>query len=372
MSFYQYFSAKDDVYYRLAVQVSQQVHASLEALDPLTPDGPGRESMRAWVGREADIYQHYGPIFNAFGAIAAVTEAVADLGAKTGRDNVAWIRASLVGVALPPRQADAVVALLSGSIARTFHLAEVLGSAAPEAYPIPRIADALADVLHRSFFGYAAGINVHDASGSAVPPPHLAFSAETRDLLAGGTSHAMSPAQPALEALLAAGREAFTSRGFHGTRVDDVAAAAGLSHGAFYQYFTNKGALAHALIMSAMRPLATAFADLPVPGIDGGFQTAELRRWLRRYNASHVHEAAIIRVWVDAQSEEAPIAADAAPALDWARRRLAAFLRPRGFGDVDAEAVVMVALLDTFGSQRRSSETIDAVAYIIRRGLLGQ
>ena len=79
----------------------------------------------------------------------------------------------------------------------------------------------------------------------------------------------------------------------------------------------------------------------------------------------------MIRVWVDAQTQDASIGADAAPAIDWGRRRVAAFLRPRGFGDVEAEAVVMVALLDAFGSQVRSSRVIDAAALIIQRGLLG-
>ena len=144
-------------------------------------------------------------------------------------------------------------------------------------------------------------------------------------------------------------------------------AAAGVSHGTFYQYFKNKNDLAHVLVLDAMRPLASAFAGMPVmPGAPG-----ELRGWLRIYNARHVDEAAMIRVWVDAQSQGATLGGDAAPAIDWGRRRVAKFLRPRGFGDVDAEAVVMVALLDAFGSQARSSRVLDAATHIVQRGLLG-
>jgi len=47
-------------------------------------------------------------------------------------------------------------------------------------------------------------------------------------------------------------------------------------------------------------------------------------------------------------------------------------LRPRGFGDVDAEAVIAVALLSTFGSQERPAPTIDAAAHIFERGFLGR
>lgn len=372
VSFYQYFSGKEDVFYRLAAQVARQVRASVEALDQLTSDASGRESVGAWVAREADIYHRYGPVFDAFGAAAAGTQVVAALGAQEGDANVARIRSRLATVSLPPREVDAVIALLLECIARTFHLAEVLRSAAPDAYPEERIELALADALHRTLFGRQPGINVHDDPNRT--PPHLTFSASTRELLARGATMREPPdsAKPTAGALLAAGREVIVSRGYHGTRVDDIAAAAGVSHGAFYQYFRNKDDLAHVLVLEAMRPLSTAFAEMPAPAPDGSAATTALRRWLRRYNATHVHQAAIIRVWVDAQSEGAPLGADAAPAVDWGRRRVAEFLRPRDFGDTEAEAVVMVALLDAFGSHHRSSRTIDAVAHVIQRGLLGQ
>jgi hypothetical protein len=66
------------------------------------------------------------------------------------------------------------------------------------------------------------------------------------------------------------------------------------------------------------------------------------------------------------------LAADTAAAIDWGRRRMAHVLRPRGFGDVDAEAVVFVALLSSFGARERRAPTIDAAAHIIERGLFGR
>jgi hypothetical protein len=46
------------------------------------------------------------------------------------------------------------------------------------------------------------------------------------------------------------------------------------------------------------------------------------------------------------------------------------YLQPRGFGDVDMDAVVLVALLGVFGARRRPSADIDAATHIIERGLL--
>src|SRR4051795_3353854 len=39
VSFYQYFSSKEDVFRHLAVQVARQLQASTDRLDPITPDG---------------------------------------------------------------------------------------------------------------------------------------------------------------------------------------------------------------------------------------------------------------------------------------------------------------------------------------------
>jgi hypothetical protein len=47
---------------------------------------------------------------------------------------------------------------------------------------------------------------------------------------------------------------------------------------------------------------------------------------------------------------------------------MARFLRPRGFGDVDMEAIAMVALLGTFGPRERPAGTIDAAAHIVGQG----
>jgi hypothetical protein len=96
-----------------------------------------------------------------------------------------------------------------------------------------------------------------------------------------------------------------------------------------------------------------------------------LRKWLRRYNAEHSKEAAMLRVWVDAALGDPVLRAEYAPPLDWGRRRMARYLRPRGFGDVDMEAVVLVALFGVFGARPRPASEVEAAAHIIEHGFLG-
>jgi hypothetical protein len=123
-----------------------------------------------------------------------------------------------------------------------------------------------------------------------------------------------------------------------------------------------------------MRQLSTAVAEIP-PALStdsADNRNGALRWWLRRYNAAHAPETALIQVWVDAARQDPTMRQDSAAVIDWGRRRMVQFLGPREFGDPDREGVVMLALLTAFGSRTRSPASIDAAAYIIEHGLLGR
>ena len=371
-SVYQYFSGKEDVFRHLAGQVARQLGASTEALGLVTPDADGWRSIRAWIARYSDVYERYEPVFRVFQTAVESDAAVAGGSARTGERHVAAFRSRLTATTLPPRQLDPVITLLLGCIPRTFDIAGMLRTATPAAYPRERIDDALADIVHRTLFGLQA-VNVHAAA--RLRPPVLEFSPAVQGALRhDGTAGDLTPAgKRTLEALMDAGRDLFVARGYHDTRINDVVAAAGLSKGAFYRYFESKDRLVQVLAVQAIRTVSATLGEIPgITSPDGAARTAAIRRWLRRYNATQTGEAAMIRVWGDAAFQDATFRSDSAAALDWGRRRMAHYLRPRGFGDVDSEAVVTVALLGTFGGRERSAATVDAAAHIIERGLLGQ
>jgi AcrR family transcriptional regulator len=373
VAFYQYFGSKEDVFRHLAGQVARQLNAATEALDPLTPDTEGWEALRSWLARQGEVYERYEAVYRVFPAASRSDDAVAVGSERFGEHSVARIRSRLATTQLPPRQLDPVIRLLLECRTQALDIARVLRSAAPEAYPKDRIDDAVADVFHRTLFGLRPEVNVHPPA--RVRPPRLDFDTATLYMLQEvAEAPELTPAgQRALAALMESGRAVFARRGYHGTRVDDVAEAAGVSHGAFYRYFRNKDHLARVLIVRAIRTVSSAFNDVPDAALaDGAAGRAALRRWLRRYNDTQASEAAMLRVWVDAALEDAALSSESAAPFDWGRRRMARALRSRGFGDVDIEAVVMVALLSAFGAEQRSPEEVDATAYIIERGLFGR
>jgi AcrR family transcriptional regulator len=368
VSFYQYFSSKEDVFRYLAGQVDRQLSASTEALDPLTADVEGWAAMRAWVARYAEIYSRYEPVFHAY----ETDDVLAAVAARTGDQTIARLRAKLVTTKLPPRQLDPVIRLLLQCLNHSLDVAGILRSVEPADYPNERVEDAITDVLHRTLFGVRANVNVHEAGGP--PPRRLEFSPAVREWLQGDDElEGSDSGNRALTALLASGRDVFITRGYHNTRVDDLVAAAGISHGAFYRYFRNKEELARTLTARALRAVGTTL--LQIPDVVVGAESAvkgTLRRWLRRYHAAQASEAAMMRVWVDAALQDPALRAESAPPLDWGRRRMSRYLRPRGFGEADMEAVVMVALLGVFGARERPAVDIEATAHIIERGLLGR
>ena len=370
-SFYQYFSGKEDVFRHLAGQVARQIGASTEALGLVTPDADGWRSLRAWVARYRAVYDRYEPVFRVFQTAAESDAAVAGGSERTAERHAAAFRSRLTATTLPPRQLDPVVALLLACVPRTLDNAAILRTSSPAAYPTERIEDALADVVHRTLFGLQAA-NVHPSARRR--PPVLEFSPALRGALAhdGAARHLTPAGQRTLQALLAAGRELFVTRGYHDTRVNDVVAAAGLSKGAFYRYFESKDRLLQVLGVQAIRTVSTTLAEMPAVGLDGTSSTPAIRRWLRQYNATQAGETAMLRVWVDAALQDPDFRTDSAAAQDWGRRRIAHFLRPRGFGDVDSEAIITVALLSTFGARDQPAATIDAAAHIFERGLLGR
>jgi AcrR family transcriptional regulator len=374
-SFYQYFSDKDDVFRHLAGQVARQLSASTEALDPITPGQDGWESLRAAIDRHLAIYERYQPVFQVFQAAAESDELVASGSARVGVRQVSNLQAKLTTTEIPHRALAAVLDLLLNSLSRSPRQIEVLSAALPtSALSKEDLAIPLTDWFHRTLFRVDHDVNVHAAPRRRWPQIRM------RKLLIDDMNAQAEPAPAKLtpagtrtvELLLKTAHDVLVQRGYHGTRVDDITAAAGVSHGAFYRYFENKDHLIRVLAIRALRAVSEAFDEIPdIAGSPGPASSSTLRRWLRRYNAIHASQTAMIRVWVDATADDPLLRLDSAAAVDWGRARMVRFLTPRGFGDVDADALLMVALIDAIGARRGSPEVIEAGALIIERGLLG-
>lgn len=79
------------------------------------------------------------------------------------------------------------------------------------------------------------------------------------------------------EQILSAALKAFATRGFAATKISDIVARAGMSHGLVYHYFKSKEEIFYALLQRAMETSSqsvVAVENLPIPPIEKVRQTA--------------------------------------------------------------------------------------------------
>lgn len=369
-SIYQYFSSKEDVFRHLAGQVARQLQDAAEALEPVTADAAGWDSLRAWVDRHGAVYERYEPVFHAFEAAAESDTAVAGGSARIEERLVATFASRIEGHLVDPARFGDVMELLFAVSSRAPRVSEVLRAAVPStSLRVERVRGATADLFHRTFFGVDPAVNVQPPAKRKPAAPGRLDRALRAAVAADGHGVELTPAgNRTLNALLDSAHGILVTRGYHATRVDDITDAAGVSHGAFYRYFANKDQVVRALAMRALGRIATAFGSMP-PGL--GDDGALLREWIGRYGSSYAQEAAMIRVWVDATAADPLLSLESATALDWGRQRLVRFLEPRGWGDVETDALLAVVVLDSMGGRPQTAASTEAAALVVERSLLG-
>jgi AcrR family transcriptional regulator len=377
-SFYQYFSSKEDLFRHLAGRVAHLLAESTDALGPVTAERAGWESLHGWLVRWSALYDTHEPVFTTFQTAATSDETVASGAARVAVRTFSGIRSQISGSALPSRQVDGVVRALLDTVHRANRVAELLEAASlgGGAAARDRVDAALADVIHRTLFGTDAAVNVHEPQpgGDGVAAPHpVPDLPSAADELAGDGS--LGPGARRTRAhLIETGHKVFAEKGYYATRVADVVAAAGVSHGVFYRYFGNKTQLFRILAERASERLRLTLAEIPpVAGRAGGpDEAAVLRDWLRQYAATSTEEAAITAMWSEAMSRDQRLGAVSAAAIESFRQICARFLEPRGFGDVEAEAIVLLVLIDAMTASRAAAtpSRVETTAQLVERGLL--
>lgn len=100
--------------------------------------------------------------------------------------------------------------------------------------------------------------------------------------------------------LLDAGTAVLAAKGYHAARVDDVVAEAGVSHGTFYLYFTNKEALVLALAERCAADLGGLVARLGDISAEPAGRK-DVRAWLVEFLEIYRSYGVVIRSWVENQ-----------------------------------------------------------------------
>jgi AcrR family transcriptional regulator len=146
--------------------------------------------------------------------------------------------------------------------------------------------------------GQAHGTGQPHAGGRRSAASRGVRKAQARPSLGGGLPaqdrELRAQGRETVRKLLEAGLIEFEERGLNGVRVDDVVKRAGISHGTFYLYFSNKEDLFKALLKDALHDMEIVAGDFPVVTSDST-GLAVLRKWVRKFSAAYAAHGTVLR-----------------------------------------------------------------------------
>jgi len=362
-AFYQYFSSKEDVFWRLAGHLARELEALVDRLGDVTPDLEGVAALAVWLDEFVGLYKAYQPVFVSFREAYRENEPSEPLPRTiTTRLQEILEQASSVGAtAAPDTDHQLAAEALTATILRTVHY-WLLGV---EQIPRARLTRGLAATVHRIIYTAMPRVNIDPLIGA---PPRRApawpddIDAKDPDLRPRG--------RVTRQQLLDAGSRVLPLRGYHETRVDDIVKEAGFSHGSFYRYFENKDDLFSVLALEAVEHLVQLVERFPRDHGD------PLDEWLAEWFEGYRSKGGVISAWEEIGFAASDLVARSAEITVVYLDRLERVVAARGFGDVRVDALALLAAIE-FGPhaalRQRSvddSRLIAAVGRLIRCGIL--
>jgi len=357
-AFYQYFSSKDDVFWKLASRLGEAMVALGDDLGTITPDDRGVEALARWLDDFARLHDEHAPVFSAFQAAARegglLTTRSRGISDRLGE---ALIAAS--GSTDLDHLANGIVAVL---IRCNFYRFNGAGSVDRD-----RLNQGLAQVVHRVLVGPIQGVNVKPAPGGSRRRRR-----RTADAPTGEPDRPLRPrGEKTRQRLLDAGAAVLPIRGYHDARVDDIVETAGVSHGSFYRYFENKDDFFRVLAEQASSRMIELLDAFPSADDAEG-----LHRWLQEWFAAYRSNGGVISTWQEMQQSDPRLQDFSLGVAAAVLERLMRILGDRGFGDAGVDALALLAVVERLPYSvftlhfANEAEAIDAMAVIIRRGFM--
>lgn len=130
--------------------------------------------------------------------------------------------------------------------------------------------------------------------------------------------------------------------GYAAARIDDVVAAAGISHGTFYLYFRNKEDLLHRLAIECgaeLDTLTAALNDLPTP-----LSVDALELWVGDWVTAYERHSSVIRVWLERRDLDPLMQALANEQLGGLAAALSRHLDPALAAEIDTGIATLAML----------------------------
>ena len=342
---YQYFGSKEEIFTELLETCGAELMRLARRLGPLGPTTQGFETLHWWIGAWAWVYDRYATMFVEAGKVEASNADVRAAVVRFIRSYCARVAERLVASGMTGPEADTAALTLTSLVHHFNYLRhEALVPVPGAEYAI----DGLAVCMQLMLFPQtpaAVFSGIHTAP-TAPRQPLVELEAETDT--AGST---LGPrASQTVGRILTAAARLFTERGYNGTGIDDLAAAAGVGRATFYRYFGDKPAL----LRSLAREYRVAAVELVGLGRlttmePTGEPNDELREWLSDFVVFSRRYMGVFRTiaqGVVADEELLKRHRDGMAAAHQTARSLLERVQRRYPLDLDVAAAVFVAMLD--------------------------
>ncbi|MCU1615650.1 MAG: putative TetR-family transcriptional regulator, partial [Frankiales bacterium] len=344
---YQYFESKERIFLELIEECGSALRRVARRIGALGPTEAGFQNLHWWLGEWAWVYDKYATVFGQWADLESSGTGIRRLVGGFVQSYNAGIAARLEESGLSGLGPDEAAMVLTSTVHR-FNYFRHRRAGLP---PVEECVDGLAVVLQLVLFPgtpAAAFAGLPAVSGSAAgrrtpiarrPPPVVPVVPVAQ----------LSPrAAATVRELVEAGARLFADRGYHGTSVDDVVAAAGFARTTFYKYFDEKSDLLLRLTEESRQGAEQLSRDLtalaPGPGL-----SEQLREWLGRYLPFYRRYLGVFRAWVEGGTNDLRVTALAEQADDGMAAAVHAVLARvrRSYPlDLDVAAVVCMAVLD--------------------------
>jgi AcrR family transcriptional regulator len=376
-SVYQYFEGKGQIFRVFVDELGTDVLAQARRLGELERLRPGAEALDELTTRVAALSDVLGRHSTTFALWVVAEEAEPALRGSFLRFVDAFADAVRPGFAAAgiPEPLQRPLAITVGA---TVQWAQSTRTARTPELPAAVLHDVLARVVYQALF---------PADRGTAEPPEPAIPAVERPAAARrpadpgtlpGVRRRVSPRSRAtLERITSAATVAFRRNGFHGTSVNDIAAAAEVSHGSVYTYWPDRSGLFTTLAHEAAIALGDHFE-----GSGCALSTeADGRAWLASWLGVVAAHGAVLHIWTHEVLEDerlGPLAREmAAYVYAWFDAVLHSSPVAGRIDPVAANLVLWSLLTDvpyTLGEQAgvvSRAELLDSIALLLRHGLLG-
>jgi AcrR family transcriptional regulator len=322
-TFYQYFADKAELFQQMTAQLDDELAELLQTLEPIDRSQDGRNALYSWLEEFVALHRRSAPVFRLFEATVGSNEFLS----RGGEARLLGIGGRFADSLRSPRDTlaplDRYAALVFSTISRT-------GGLIPPTLAMDRLVAALADWSHRCFFGPIDGVNTGRSRAASDVVPHQGRTESAPSTEERRLSHREAGSR---ERLLEAARDVFGRLGYEATRVDDIVAETGVSHGTLYRYFSGKEDIFRTLARPAMDDMLATLDELPRPR--GGYHS-----WSRRLHQTYATHGNLFSVWMESEGTRTALAPRM---IQEAVTVVGAALHPRAFGDREVDTLLLIA-----------------------------